>query len=323
MRRSTTITVAVALTIGAGTVAWLGRSRFEDHPAAAQDTAPPTLSAASGIDGYDFAHPTASFTLPLELTEVSALTDIDDHTVACVQDELGAVFFLDLDKGAVSSIQPFGAAGDYEGLTRVGQNLWVLRSDGLMIELTMSGDALTLGRQVELGVEQDDIEGLGFDPTDHVVLVAPKSTLKGDKAARAQRQVFRFDPATGERLDGLALDSTIDRIIGDATRRGIALPTTTAKPGRERVDLKVRFASIAVHPVTGLLFALSAVDRALLVFARDSTLVATQFLDEQQLPKPEGITFLSNGDMVIASEGVASPPRISVFRYHETTREGR
>lgn len=326
MKHPILLSAAVALAIVVPTCAWVwgagdgGQANSGAPPASVAPNAHP----AASIPGYDFAHPVSSFTLPAELAEVSALTDIDDHTVACVQDEIGAVFFIDLRSGAVTRRIAFGPDGDYEGLTRVDDVLWVLRSDGLMIELSMRGDALAPGRQVKLDIEHHDIEGLGYDPVDRVVLVAPKSSLKGDKAKRAQRQVFRFDPASGKRIDGLALDTTTDRVVADAEHAGIVLPTKATKRGKERVDLKVRFASIAVHPKTNKLFALSAVDRALLMFDRDGTLSAAHFFDEREMPKPEGITFLANGDMVIASEGVETPPRVQVLRYLEgRARDGR
>ena len=324
MRHPIAFSAGVAVAILVATSAWVwragdGRSAGSGAPVA---SAAPDDRPVTSIPGYDFTHATSSFTLPAELAEVSALTDIDEHTVACVQDEIGAVFFVDLRRGVVTRKLPFGADGDYEGLTRVDDALWVLRSDGLLIELAMRGDALAPGRQVKLDLEHRDIEGLGYDPVDRVVLVAPKSSLKGDKAERAQRQVFRFDPASGKRVDGLALDTTTDRIVADAEHADIALPTKETKRGKERIDLKVRFASIAVHPETGRLFALSAADRAVLAFDRDGTLSAAHFFDEQEMPKPEGITFLANGDMVIASEGVETPPRVQVFRY-QSGREGR
>lgn len=288
--------------------------------APAQGSAPtpqPQLRERPSFPGYDLSRPTSSFALPAELTEISALTDIDDHTVACVQDEVGAVFFIDLRSGAVTRKLPFGPDGDYEGLTRVADTLWVLRSDGLLIELALQGDALTPRRQVHLDLEHHDVEGLGYDPVHDLILVAPKSSPKGTEAERAQRRVFKFDPASGKRLQGLALDTTSDRIMSESATAGIPLPVRSTKRGPERVVLKVRFASIAVHPRTDRLYALSAVDGALLAFTRDGTLCAAHFFGELELPKPEGITFLANGDMVIASEGVDAPSRLQVFRYQD------
>jgi hypothetical protein len=47
--------------------------------------------------------------------------------------------------------------------------------------------------------------------------------------------------------------------------------------------------------------------------------VALHLLDPKLLPQPEGITFLPNGDMLIATEGKDGVPRI--VRYRLASRE--
>jgi len=251
--------------------------------------------------------PIASFPLPDELVEISALTAIDDRTVACVQDEVGVVFFVDVREGRVVRQLPFGRDGDYEGLASVGDALWVLRSDGRLIELAMRGDQLVPQQRSKLGLKNREFEGLGYDPIDRLLLVAQKERSKGSKSERAERVVHRFDPVSGERRKPPALDTTVDRIVADADEAGIELRDSR---------LKARFSSVAVHPTSGHLYLLSAADEAVLVFTREGRLCAAHLLDAQQMPQPEGMTFLPGGDMVIASEGGEGrgPARIQVFR---------
>ena len=78
--------------------------------------------------------------------------------------------------------------------------------------------------------------------------------------------------------------------------------------------VKLRLSSVAVHPATGHYYLLSAVDRLLLVVDRSARLVALEQLDAGLLPKPEGITFLPNGDLVLSSEGKGSAPVIARYR---------
>jgi uncharacterized protein YjiK len=272
--------------------------------------------------GYDLSKPTSSFALPAGLEEISGLTDIDDHTIACVQDERGAVFYVDLRSGSVLKTIAFGPSGDYEGLARVDDRFWVLRSDGLLLELTPRGDDLIVSRRVDLHVGHKDIEGLGYDPLRKVILVAPKDPPSGrKKKKRDKRHVFALDPASGEQQDALALSTSVKRIVADAERAGIWLPTRTTKKGKEVSAVKVRFSAIAVHPVTDQLYVASAIDKALLVFDRDSRLCAAHFFDGRDVPKIEGITFAENGDLIISSEGADSPPLIQVFRYRRDSRD--
>ena len=91
-------------------------------------------SDAAQAAGYDLAHPTRRYPLADELREISGITEVDAHPVACVQDEVGALYFIDLDSRAVTNRLAFGKPGDYEGLTRVGTLYFALRSDGTVRE---------------------------------------------------------------------------------------------------------------------------------------------------------------------------------------------
>ncbi len=280
------------------------------------------VEAAPALPGYDLTRATSSFELPAELTEISALTDIDDHTVACVQDEVGIVYFIDLRTGAVARRDPFGPAGDYEGITRANGSLWVIESSGRMVELVPVAEGHTVRREMTLDLAHDDIEGLGYDPGTKTLLVAPKDQPSGTKSERRARRVFAFDPESGAQAT-LALETSIDRIEADAGKAGIPLPYKTTKQGREKLSLKVRFSSIAVHPYSDQFFALSAVDAAVLAFGRDGALQGAHCFDPVAMPKLEGMTFLPNGDLVLASEGVEGPARLHVFRYDSAAgREG-
>lgn len=274
----------------------------------------PAFDAESSLRGYDLEHASSSFALPEELIEISALTDIDDHTVACVQDEVGMVFFIDLRAGEVVRRQPFGPAGDYEGITRVHGSLWVIESGGLVVELVDQSDGLAVKRELKLNLGHDDIEGLGYDPVTNAILVAPKDKPKGEQADRNARRVFAIDAESGGPAT-VVLETSIDRIEADAEQAGIALPYKTTKQGEPKLDLKVRFSSIAVHPASNQILALSAVDAAILAFGRDGELLGAHCFDPASMPKLEGMTFLANGDLVIASEGVDGPARLHVFRY--------
>ena len=48
--------------------------------------------AIGSTNGYDWNKPVTQFELPKILQEISGLTDINDETIACVQDEDSIVF---------------------------------------------------------------------------------------------------------------------------------------------------------------------------------------------------------------------------------------
>lgn len=249
--------------------------------------------------------------------EVSGLTDLDAHTVACLQDEDATLYVLDIHNGQILERHPFGPPGDMEGLTRVGNELYALRSDGLIYRLQLKGGHYSAVDSFHMELDHRNIEGLGYDERTGLVLVAPKDVLKGDKELRDQRSVFAVDPATRKLLPAPVLTYSVREIIHQAEANGMKLPMRTTKKGKQVDAIKLRMSSIAVDPISDHYFLLSAVDQTLLVLDRKGAFVALHLLDAHLLPKPEGITFLPNGDMLIATEGKKGLPRL--VRYAHLT----
>lgn len=270
--------------------------------------------APHGTWHYDLDHPDRRITLPAELLEVSALTDIDVRTVACVQDEQGAVYMIDINSGKVTGKSVFAAPGDYEGLTRVGDRLYALRSDGLIHRLKKAGGAYIQEDTFRLKVSNQNIEGLGFDERTQVMLIAAKDNLKGDKAVRDERFIYGWDLLTDRQLPEPVLTLSVERIAGQARAIGVKLPVRRTPKGVERVDFKLRPSSIAMHPIEDRYYLLSAQDHALLVLDRQGVLRELFFLDPVLFPKPEGITFQADGTLLISNEGKGAPPNLLLFK---------
>lgn len=251
--------------------------------------------------------------LPAELVEVSGLTDVSDSLMACLQDEEALLYLLDVRDGSVVERHRFGPPGDMEGLTRVKDGFYALRSDGLVYHLRKARSGYALADTFRLRLPNRDIEGLGYDEARGVVLVAPKDALKGDPQLRDRRQLFAFDPHTHRLLPEPVLSYTLSGILQQARAAGITVPMRTTPKGKQVPELKLRMASVAVDPVTDHYVILSATDRTLLVLDREGRFVHLYFLDPDRLPKPEGLTFLPDGRMLIASEGRNGPARILGF----------
>lgn len=273
-------------------------------------SAPPCLGQAVP---YDLAHPDRRFRLPEELKEVSALTDITANTVACLQDEAGTIYWLDHRSGTITMRIPFAGPGDYEGLTRIGEELYALRSDGLVHRLQRQGDRLVQLDTFRVQVPNHNLESLGYDPEQHVLLIAAKDQLKGDKASRDLRFIYGWDLRQGKQMERPVLTLSVNEVLAEARRMHIAVPQVE-KNGRTRPDFKLRPSSVAVHPGDGHYWILSARDHALLVVDRSGKLRALAFLDASIFPKAEGITFMDNGDLLISSEGKEGGGWLLFFR---------
>lgn len=262
---------------------------------------------------FDFHRPERTYVLPTELLEVSGLTDVDQHTVACLQDEAATMYLYDLRTGSVVKKLPFGAPGDFEGLTRVGDQYFALRSDGLVFRTYIDGTTATVLDTFRLAVPHHNIEGLGFDEARKRVLVAPKDFLKGDKRTRSLRYIYAFDPVT-EKLDARpALTIDLEVLERQAHEAGIPFPMRTTDNGRSVPALKLRLSSVAVQPGTGHYYLLSALDHCVVVLDGPGNLVALHQLEPHLFPKPEGITFLPDGRLLISNEGKDAPPTLLSF----------
>ncbi len=263
---------------------------------------------------YDLELPSRVYPLPPELIEISALTDVDSLTIACLHDEAAMVYLFDLRKGTIVRRYAFGHPGDLEGLTRVGPEYFALRSDGLVYRMTLKGDAVQVKDTFRLDLPNRNIEGLGYDDRKELVLIAPKDIEKGAAEVRDKRYVYAFDPKRNVALPEPVLTLSVDKVIAEARSQGVTVPTRTTDNGREVHALKLRLSSVAVDPRSDQYYLLSAVDRVLLVVDRNGNFVHLHQLDPKLFPKPEGITFLPQGDLLISNEGKGTAPNIVRFR---------
>jgi uncharacterized protein YjiK len=252
--------------------------------------------------------------LPRELREVSGICAIDDRTLACIQDEAGALFFIDLAGQRLPRVSVFAKPADYEGLAQVGDDYWVLRSDGLLLRLQPKGAQMVVASTHRLPEVHREWEGLCFDADRKVLLAMPKDAGSKQRGDRDLRFIYAIDPTTGvvQQNPVIVLDCKI--LVDQAEARGIELPTRTTQRGRTRSDLRLACSEILAVPGTDHLLVLSAVDRTLLEVDRTGRLLGAWLLDAKELPQPEGMTFLPDGRLLVSSEGVGGPGVVRVVR---------
>ena len=281
-------------------VAGLGIALAACGPDASADPAspppdPPTASApldGSSTSPYRFDRPVVSFDLPDALVEISGLADLGDGTLGAVQDEDGELYVLSQETGEVVRVVPFGPPGDYEGVERVGDRLFVLRADGALLELAgWRGDAAR-ARTVEtgLGAKDCDAEGLGADG-DRLLIACKK---EGDDAYDGRNVVWAYD------LDSGAL--------GDE-------PAFVVDPDAVEGDRKLRPSALAVHPTTGRVVVLSSRRESLVALDADGRAAGVWDLRPAAFEQPEGLAFLPNGDVWVSSEGGDGPAVLARFAY--------
>jgi hypothetical protein len=268
------------------------------------------------ITGYNLSTPDVSFILPDTLREVSGLTNINATTIACIQDENGILFIYDLVKKEIKNQYAFHIDGDYEGIARVGKMIYVLRSDGILFEISDYESKEFKLTSYTTGIPANNNEGLCYDQDNNRLLIACKGKIVKGSAYQDKRVIYGFDLKTKTLTKEPVFAFDLQIIKQFALENKINLPARTKKKGQITEPI-IRFttSAICIHPLTKKLYLLSAADHLLFVFHPNGNIEHMEQLNPDMFNKAEGIAFLENGDMLITNEGQDKKPTLLQFNY--------
>ncbi|MEO6167070.1 MAG: SdiA-regulated domain-containing protein [Chitinophagales bacterium] len=204
---------------------------------------------SSPIAEYRLYQPDMKYELPEILNEVSGLTDIDHDNIARVQDELGIIYIYHLPKQSIINQYPFEPIGDFEGLTRVGNTMYILRSDGRLKEISNYNTKASAVKHFNFSLVTPNNEGLCYDPRFNRLLLAAKSK-PGEPYLKSDRLIYSFDLTSGQpdKTPYMRLDVPH---LGEAFQKaGFTAPQHVQKDGSTVAKFNFRPSSLAVHPVT-------------------------------------------------------------------------
>ena len=221
--------------------------------------------------------------LPQELNEVSGIAFIGDNRFACVQDEEGFIFIYNTSDRKIESKISFAGAGDYEGITLVGNTAYVVRADGMLYEIVnyQSAKPTITNYKTALSVK-NNIEGLTFDKENNRLLLAVKDE---DLVSGDQKGVYAFDLAT-KKLNNQPV---------------YAVSTSHKLLSGKKKNKAVRPSAIGIEPVKENIYIIDGPQSRLLMLDKTGQLVEVKELGKE-FAKPEGITFDPSGRMFISNE---------------------
>lgn len=258
--------------------------------------------------GYDLSNPDRRITLPPVLLEISGISVIDSTLVSCVQDENGMVFLFDMVKNEIRDHFTFHYPGDYEGIAAVAGSFYVLRSDGTLFETRNDKSSVSMQQLPSPADRSANYEGLCYDQRNNRLLIVPKNNPERGPGDEDKHPVYGLDLQSGKDSMALILEFDLLEITRFAAENQINTPD-------EAKVISLRVSDIGIHPVTNMLFVISAVNRMLFVFDNDGTIKYIEELKPDLFNMPEGISFYDNGDMLISNEGRTNPPEIVLFKY--------
>lgn len=273
-------------------------------------------SINGNFDGYNFTTPDKSFVLPEILHEISGVTIADSFSIGCVQDEKGVLFIYDLSSNEIRKSVNFFSKGDYEGISKAGSSMFVLRSDGTIFEIAdYESDEISV-IQYKTGIPAKNNEGLCYDPDNNRLLIACKDKVERGFGSAEKRYVYGFDLKSKTLTKDPVYAFDIQRIKEFAVNNNMKLPLKLKKKGRKAVpDIKFRPSEIGIQPVTKDLYLLSAEEHLLFIFNNNGSIKNIVRLDPALFKQPEGIAFFRNRDMLISNEGQKKQPTLLRFNY--------
>jgi len=271
--------------------------------------------------GYDLSAPDRVYFLPQDLLEISGITEVDAALIACIQDEHETVFFYDLNKNEIVRQFNIGDNGDYEDIARVGRVLYILRSDGVISEVTDYASGKIKRTVHETNIPWKDNEGFCYDQLNNRLLIAPKETPGKDSGNKKLRFIYGFSLNSDILIKDPVFKFDIDVIESFALAHNIKVPMKGKKNEGKKPDIELQISAIGIHPITGRLFALSGAERLLFVFDMNGNIEYIQKLNSDLFRQPEGITFMNNGDMFISNEGKKKPATLIRFNYKPAADE--
>ena len=267
---------------------------------------------------YDLSEPDKEWKLPKKLVEISGLSTIDENRLACVQDEKGNVYVFNLTSGEVESKIDFGDDGDYEGIELIGNDAWVLKSNGTLFEVSNflnEENPASTKHTTELS-KKNDAEGLAYDPVSHSLLIACKGhPFVEEKEGKEFKALYSFDLKSKKLNLNPFLLIEMDTIkyyknYNTMTQLGIEL---LAYFDDSKGDLSFQPSGLATHPVTGHFYILGSVGNLLMVFSRENEMLAMIKLRSKYFAQPEGLCFGPDGKLYIANEGNEKAATILLF----------
>ncbi len=256
------------------------------------------------FSGYNLLQPSSTFILPGILTEISGVSMLNDSVVACIQDEAGVIFMYGMKQRKIVDRIRFSRGGDYEGIEVVGNQVYILRSNGKIYQVSLE-DNTTITLNTSLKGDNNP-EGLGYDKKNNQLLVSTKGKAGLEGQSIAGRAIYGYHLDKGFNHNPVFIITSKDLESWNVKQQ------TPLKLTQKKKAFKP--SGVAVHPETGDIFLIAYVGRLLLVLSAEGQIKYAIPLSPRIFRQPEGICFTSVGDLIISSEGQDGSGKIQMFK---------
>lgn len=239
--------------------------------------------------GYDFNKPT-KYLMSEGLLEISGIAFYHGRpdSIYAEQDEDGRVYYFKLgDKKP--SYTKFGPHGDYEDIAIMGEQVFLLRSDGALYTFPVKQvrtNNISDAHKVEDIVPAGEYEGLYADEKSQRLYILCKS-CKGEKNTKLDKGfIFQTTPAGATNASGTF---------------SINVKEIEALSGKSKINF--RPSALTRNLKTNEWYILSSVNKALVITDANWKVKVVYALDPSIFVQPEGIAFDNHNNLYISNEG--------------------
>ncbi|MCE7063149.1 SdiA-regulated domain-containing protein [Dyadobacter sp. CY343] len=237
---------------------------------------------------YDLGKPD-KFNMPESLFEISGITlnQGNPDTIYAIQDEDGRLYRLGWDEPKQLNVK-FSKKGDYEDVTIIKNNVYVLKSNGVIYNFPLTEavfEEVEQIREIKKILPKGEYEGMFGEETSDKIYILCKN-CEQDNAKRS---------ITGYIIEP---DKDSSQIAGQFSINVEEIKAITGK-----VERGFRPSGLAKNPLTNDWYIISAVNKLMVVTDSQWKVKEAYALNGNQFIQPEGITFDKQGNLYISNEG--------------------
>lgn len=247
------------------------------------------------------------YELPKKLTEISGFIFLTDSLIATIEDEHGTLYYYDLAKEKIIKEYSFAEDGDYEDITRVNKDIYIVKSDGTIYQIKDFASEHPAVVHYKTPLKQkNDIEGLAYDKiNDRLLLSVKEKNLEETGKVEETKNIYQFSlkdkKLIEEPLFSIHLKDVENTFKGDELLE--ASKKMLKAIGNKNLNDLVKPSAITYNPINGNLYILSSINKLIVMLDKEGKFLKVVSFKGKEFIQPEGIAFNSKGDMYISNEG--------------------
>ncbi len=248
--------------------------------------------------GYDLQSP-AIVKLPLQLDEISGLSYYTkDKSVFAISDEKEFLFKITAYPSLQIKTWKFSGIADFEDIVLLDSTFYILQSNGNMHIVNFASGTVSTREIKFLFTGKMEFEAMFYDSTAGKLLIVCKD-CEDDK--KKQMSMYSFDPQQNAFTDSVT-----------------SLDVSPLFKKKKEKSFHFKASAAAVHPLTGELYVISAINSLLIIFDKNRLIKSFHTLNTGNFKQPEGMTFTENGTMIISNESAqAGVANLLLFTYNK------